>query len=82
MSLHHDFNQSTATEISAMVQGIDTYLRKVCGSILAQDVTGEILTEVNMDMLLCCIKEGTDAFAKFIKDRSRSMTTSIYPFNH
>jgi hypothetical protein len=50
MSLHHDFNQSTATKISAMVQGIDPYLRKVCGSILAQDtlknvVTGEILTE-------------------------------------
>ena len=28
------------------------------------------------NMLICCIKEGTDAYAKFIKDRLRSKTTS------
>ena len=83
LSLHHDFNQSTATKISALVQEIDTYLRKVCSSILDQDtlknvVTGEIVTEVNVDMLLCCIKEGTDAYAKFIKDRLRSKAASIH----
>ena len=33
---------------------------------------------MNKDMLLCCIKEGTDAYAKFIKDRSSRKTTSIH----
>ena len=84
LSLHHDFNQSTATKISDMVQEIDKYLRIVCGSMLDQDtlknvVTGEIVTEVNVDMLLRCIQEETDAYAKFMLDRLRSKTTSIQP---
>ncbi|CAB3989604.1 Hypothetical predicted protein, partial [Paramuricea clavata] len=29
-------------------------------------------------MLLCCIKEGTDAYSKFIKDRLRGKTTYIH----
>ena len=83
LSLHHDFNQSTATTISDMVEEIDKYLRKVCGSMLDQDtlknvVTGKIVTEVNVDMLLRCIQEGTDAYAKFMQDRLRSKTTSIH----
>ena len=83
LSLHHDFNKSTATKISSMVKEIEIYIRNVCGSILDQDtiknvVTGEIVTEVNMDMLLCCVAEGTDVYAKFIEDRLRSKTTSIH----
>ena len=83
LSLHHDFNQSTATKISDMVEEIDKYLRKVCGSMLDQDtlknvVTGKIVTKVNVDMLLRCIQEGTDAYAKFVQDRLRSKTTSIH----
>ena len=83
LSLHHDFNQSTAKKISTMVQEIDAYLRQVCGSMLYQDalknvVTGEIVTEVNVDLMLRCMKEGSDAYAKFIQDRLRSKTTSIH----
>ncbi len=70
LSLHHDFNKSTATKISSMVKEIEIYIRNVCGSILDQDtiknvVTGEIVTEVNMDMLLCCVAEGK--YAYFLK---------------
>jgi hypothetical protein len=55
----------------------------VCGSILDQGkikniVTGEIVTEVNMEMLLCCVAEGTDAYAKFIEERLRNKKTSIH----
>ena len=92
LSLHHDFHQSTATNISDMVQEIDKYLRIVCGSMLDQDtlknvVTGEIVTKVNVDMLFRCIQEETDAYAKFMQDRLRSKTTfysfySFYSFNH
>ena len=34
LSLHHDFNQSTAKKISTMVHEMDAYLQKVCGSML------------------------------------------------
>ncbi len=78
LSLHHNFNKSTATK-----KEIEIYIRNVCSSILDQDtiknvVTGEIVTEVNMDMLLCCVAEGTDVYAKFIEDQLRSKTTSIH----
>ena len=31
-------------------------------------VMGEIITEVNFDLVLRCIQEGTNAYAKFIQD--------------
>ena len=63
----------TLTKISDMVKEINKYLRKVCGSMLDQDtvknvVTGEIVMEVNVDTLLRCIQEETDAYAKFMQD--------------
>lgn len=60
LSLHHDFNPSTATKIVRMVQDIAEYLLKVCSTLQDQVVlknvlTGEIVTNVNIDKLLCCL---------------------------
>ena len=62
LSLHHDFNLSTASTIVKMVQDIKEYLLKVCSPLqdqveLKNILTGEIVTNVKVDKLLCCIKE-------------------------
>lgn len=61
LSLHHDFNPSTTTKIVNMVQDIEEYLLKVCSPLqdqvaLKNILTGEIVTNVNVDKLLCCIR--------------------------
>ena len=83
LSLHHDFNPSTATKIVGMVQDIEEYLLKVCSPLqdqvaLKNVLTGEIVTNVNVDKLLCCIKEGSTACANFIDDRLRNRSISIH----
>ncbi len=83
LSLHHDFNPSTATKIVRMVQDIEEYLLKVCSPLqdqvaLKNVLTGEIVTNVNVDKMLCCIKEGSAACAKFIDDRLRNRSISIH----
>ena len=74
LSLHHDFNPSTATTIAGMVRDIEEYLLKVCHPLqdqvaLKNALTGEIVTSVKVDKLICCIKEGCNACAKFINER-------------
>ena len=83
LSLHHDFNPSTATKIVGMVQDIEEYLLKVCSPLqdqvaLKNVLTGETVTNVNVDKLLCCIKEGSTACANFIDDRLRNRSISIH----
>ena len=82
-SLHHDFNQSTAATIVSMVQDIEEYLLKVCSLLQDQVVlknilTGEIVTNVAVDKLLCCLEEGKAAYVKFINDRLRRKSLSIH----
>ena len=60
LSLHHDFNPSTTTKVVKMVQDIEEYLLNVCSPLgdqgmLKNVLTGEIVTKVNVDKLLCCI---------------------------
>ncbi|KAF3832797.1 hypothetical protein F7725_026462, partial [Dissostichus mawsoni] len=83
LSLHHAFNPSTATKIVMMVQDIEEYLQKVCSPLqdqvaLKNVLTGEIVTNVNVDKLLCCLTEGSAACAKFIDDRLRNRSISIH----
>ena len=83
LSLHHDFNQSTATKIVGMVQGIEEYLLKVCSPLqdqvsLKNVLTGEIVTKVNVDQLVSCMTEGSAAYAKFIDDRLGNKSVSIH----
>ena len=58
--LHHNFNPSTATTIVRMMQNIKEHLLKICSPLQNQVVlknilTGEIVTNVAVDKLLCCI---------------------------
>lgn len=66
-----------------MVQDLEEYLLKVCSPLQDQVVlknilTGEIVTNVKVDQLLCCIKEGSAACAKFINDRLRKKSLSMH----
>ncbi|KAJ4939550.1 hypothetical protein JOQ06_028998, partial [Pogonophryne albipinna] len=83
LSLHHNFNPSTATKIVGMVQDIAEYLLKVCSPLqdqvaLKNILTGGIVTNVDIDKLLCCMKEGSAACAKFIDERLRNRSISIH----
>ena len=76
LSVHHYFNQSTRAKIFEMVQEIKQYLRKVCTPILHQGamknvLTGEIVTKVNVDKLLCCMKEGGCAYDDYVENQPR-----------
>ena len=58
--LDHNFNPSTATTIVRMMQDIKEHLLKICSPLQDQVVlknilTGEIVTNVAVDKLLCCI---------------------------
>ena len=82
LSLHHDFSPSTADTIVKMVQDIEEYLLKVCNPLrdqatLKNILTGETVTNVNIDKFVCCMKEGHEAYANFIKDRLRNKSVSI-----
>ena len=46
--------------------------------VLKYILIGEIVSNVNVDKLLCCMKEGSAACAKFIDDRLREMSLSIH----
>ena len=83
LSLHHDFNPSTAATIVKMVQDIEEYLLKVCNPLqdqaaLKNILTGETVTSMNIDRLICCMKEGHEACANFINDRLRKKLASIH----
>ena len=82
LSLHHDFNPSTAVKTVKMVQAIEDYLLKVCSPIqdqrtLKNVLTGEIVTNINVDKLQC-INEGSALCDKFIDDRLRNRSISIH----
>ena len=81
LSVHHDFNQSTTAKIFEMVQEIKQYLQKVCTPILHQGamknvLTGEVVTKVNVDKLLCCMKEGGRAYDDYVENRLRLRKSS------
>ena len=83
LSVHHDFNQSTAAKTFEMVQEIKRYLQKVCTPLLHQGamknvLTGEIVAKVNVDKLLCCMKEGYRAYDDYVEDRLRRQKSSIH----
>ena len=83
LSLHHDFNPSTAVAIVKMTQDIQEYLLKVCNPLQDQTtlkniLTGEIVTDVSIDKLIDCMKEGHQACANFVNDRLRNKTASIH----
>ncbi len=66
-----------------MVQDIEEYLLKVCSPLqdqvaLKNILTGEIVTNVQVDKLLCCFQEGSAAYAKYINDRLRKKSVSIH----
>ena len=80
LSLHHNFNPTTAATIVKMVQDIKKYLLKVCSPLqdqvaLKHILTGEIVTNVRVDKLLCCLQEGSATYAKYINDRLRKTST-------
>lgn len=83
LSLHHDFNPSTATSMLTMVQEIKEYLLKVCNPLkdqanLKNVITGEIVTNVEVSKLVSCLKDGRTAYAKFIDDRLKKRSLSIH----
>ena len=44
------------------------WVNAVYQDTLRNIVMGEIITEVNIDVVLRCIQEGTNAYATFIQD--------------
>ena len=83
LSLHHDFNPSTTTMIISMVRDIEQYLLKVCNPLQDQTVlknilTGEVVTNVKVDKLICCIREGREAYTRFLNDRLKEK--SLYQY--
>ena len=73
LSLHHDFNPSTTTTIIRMVRDIEQYLLKVCSPLhdqagLKNILTREVVTNVKVDKLICSMREGHEAYTKFIND--------------
>ncbi len=83
LSLHHDFSPSTAATIVTMVQVIVDYLRKVCNPLqdqvtLKNILTGETVTNVRIDKLIGCMKEGHEGFSNLVEDRLKKKSLSIY----
>ena len=83
LSVHHDFNQSSAKKIKELVQEIQNYLLKVCSPFLDLEtlknvLTGEIVSKVDVTKLLCCTKMGGGAFAEFVENRLRDKKVSIH----
>ena len=73
LSHHHDFSHSTAATIVKMAQDIKGYLLKVYNLLQDQTtlrniLTGENVTDVNINKLICYLKEGHEAYANFITD--------------
>ncbi len=82
LSLHHDFSPSTAATIVTMVQVIVNYLQKVCNPLQDQVTLKNILvTNVRIDKLIGCMKEGHEGFSNFVEDRLKKKSLSIYSTN-
>ena len=76
-------NSNTATTIIGMVIDIEEYLLKVCSPLqdqmaLNNILTGEVVTNVNLEKLIGCINEGNIAYTKFITDRLKKKALSIH----
>ena len=83
LSVHHDFNRSSANKIKELVQQIKGYLQKVCSPFLdlvklKNVVTGEIVFKVDVDKLLSCKEIGGNAFTEFVENRLRNKKVSIH----
>ncbi len=83
LSLHHDFNRSITDKFTKMTKEVKAYILKLCCSFLQHEhvknmVTGQVVTTVNVKMLMCCMKEGSNVHAKFVEDRLEKKTTSIH----
>ena len=83
LSLHHDFHPSTTAMIISMVQDIEQYLLKVCNPLQDQTVlknilTGEVVTNVKVDKLIWCMREGWEAYTRFLNDRLKKKSLSIH----
>ena len=81
--LHHEFNLSTTDKHTKMGQEVKAYIVKLCCSFLQHEhlknmVTGQVVTAVNVKMLLSCMKEGSNAHGKYVEDRIRNKTASIH----
>ena len=81
LSLHHEFNPSTATTIVRMVQDIEEYLLKVC-SPLQTEWCLRIFSLEKCDQ--CCSRQvvmlyhwGNAAYAKFINNQLRKIVFNI-----
>ena len=77
------YKLSTATTISKMVRDIEEYLLKVCNPLqdqvaLENILTGEVVSNVQVDKLLCCMKEGGATCAKFVDEWLRNKSSSIH----
>lgn len=81
--LHHEFNYTTTDKFSKMGQEVKAYILKLCRSFLQHEylkntVTGQVVTAVDVKMLLSCMKEGCNGHRKFIEDRMQNKTASIH----
>ena len=78
LSFRHDFNPNTTTMIVSMVRDIEQYLLKVCNLLLDQTVLnnilmGEVVTNVEVNKLIRCMREGREAYTRFLSDRSKKL---------
>ena len=69
--------------IISMVQDIEQYLLKVCNPLQDQTVlenilTGEVVTNVKVDKLICCMREGWEAYTRFLNDRLKKKSLSMH----
>ena len=83
LSVHHDFNHSSAKKINELVHEIEDYLQRVCSpfldlATLKNVLTGEVVSKVDVSKLLCCTKMGSSAFTDFVENRLRDKTVSIH----
>ena len=83
LSVHHDFNHSSAKKINELVHEIEDYLQRVCSpfldlATLKNVLTGEVVSKVDVIKLLCCTKMGSSAFTEFVENRLRDKTVSIH----
>ena len=83
LSVHHDFNESSAKKMKELVQEIEDYIQKVCSPFLDLEtlknvLTGEIVSIVDVSKLLCCTNIGAGAFTEFVENRLRDKKVSIH----
>ena len=83
LSVHHDFNHSSAKKINGLVHEIEDYLQRVCSpfldlATLKNVLTGEVVSKVDVSKLLCCTKMGSSAFTEFVENRLQDKTVSIH----